>query len=651
MGQELSFYVWDLETFPNIFTFAGKSYKSDKVDIFEISTRKNEKQQLLTHLSYLQNSGIHMVGYNSLGFDYPILHELLNNIYSFDYQTAYNLCQQIIGSGEYGKTSIQFRDRLIPQIDLAKINHFDNKNKRTSLKALQFAMRAQSVEDLPFEPGKILTPDEMDTLIHYNIHDVTETENFLTRNLHLIETRKEFLDSGVLSGDVLNFSDVKIGQEYLIKKLGRNKCFSGGKPRQTYRDSISFKDIILPKVSFRTEHFEEVFNWFKEQTIYIKKEKQKLKLEASLAGLQFHFGLGGVHASVNSKVFSVNSTHSIIDIDVSGMYPAVALANDMAPEHLSGKDFTQTYRQLQIDRAKYKKGTAMNALLKLAGNGVFGNSNNTFSCFYDPKYTFSTTINGQLQILQLAEMLSLIPGLEIIQVNTDGITSYVPKKLEYLFNFWIKDWEEMTGLKLEENRYSKMWIRDVNNYLALTVDGKIKRKGAYWYPLEDKDYDGVWNKDFSKMVVPKIAEQCLVHGWNPELMIKLCSDPFDFMSRYKTTSGSKVFIGDREMPKTVRYYVSKSGQPMKKISEAIGPVGEFKKANGVSDSEYQKVIAEIGRGVWDQRIHTKNKSKYEEREASIEAGFLVKECNDASKFNWDDVDFDHYVAEVKKLLF
>ncbi|MFM6929441.1 MAG: hypothetical protein ACKOX6_13315, partial [Bdellovibrio sp.] len=460
----MRFYVFDIETFPNIFTFAGKFMDSDKVDVFEMSTRKNDKQALLTHLSHLQNSGVVMVGYNSIGFDYPILHELLNNIYTFTYETAYNLCQQIINSGDYGKTSIHFRERIIPQLDLAKINHFDNKNKRTSLKALQVAMRAESVEDLPFEPGTILTPEEMDILIKYNIHDVTETERFLKRNLNAIEMRKELLETGALSGDVYNFSDVKIGQEYLLKKIGRAKCYSGNKPRQTFRESVAFKEIILPKINFRTEPFEAVLEWFKKQIIYIgKKKEDKLQLKANLAGLDFYFGLGGVHASVSSQVFSETNTHSIIDIDVSGMYPAVALANDMAPEHLAGKEFSQTYRQLQLDRKKYPKGSSMNALLKLAGNGVFGNSNNPYSYCYDPKYLYSTTINGQLQILQLAELLSLIPGLQIIQVNTDGITAHVPKNLEYLFHFWTADWETMTGLKLEENRYSKMWIRDVNN--------------------------------------------------------------------------------------------------------------------------------------------------------------------------------------------
>lgn len=644
----MKFYVYDLETFPNCFLWSGKFEDSEEVQVFEMSFRKNDKDRLLSWLSYLQSSGAYLIGYNSIGFDYPITHDLLNNIYTFNYEHAHRLCMQIIGAQEYGFTQINYKDRILSQVDLAKINHFDNANKRTSLKSLQFAMRAESVEDLPFEPNTVLTSEQIETLITYNIHDIKETERFLKHNKHLIEMRKELLDQGVLSGDVLNFSDVKIGIEYLIKRIGRQKCFSGHKPRQTFRSDIEFKDLILPKITYRTEPFQQVKDWFEKQKLYIKSEDERPHLETSLAGLDFHFGVGGVHASVESKKYESNSTHIIKDVDVSGMYVAVAIANGFAPEHL-GRDFSDAYKQLQSDRAKYKKGTTMNAVLKLAGNGVYGNSNNPYSCFYDPKYTFQVTINGQLQLLQLVEVLSLIPGIEIIQANTDGITCYMPRKMESLFQLWKSEWEKDTNLKLEEVEYSKMWIRDVNNYVAVKTNGEVKLKGAYWYPKEDKEYDGVWNKDFSNMVVQKVIEQVLTRGWKAEEVVKLISDPFDFMMRYKTPAGAKVFIGDKQMPKTVRYYVSTKGEPMRKVATPKGEIGQFKRKNKLTDAFFNKVMSEIGPNKWDERIHTANRKTYEQVVTSIESGRLVKNCNLASNFDWSDVDYDYYLEEIKKL--
>ncbi len=594
-----------------------------------------------------------MVGYNSLGFDYPIAHELLNNPYTFDQMTAYLKAQEIIQNQGYGFNSIRLQDRILPQIDLMKINHFDNANKRTSLKALQFAMRSPSVEDLPLDPNAELTDEQMDQMVLYNRHDVGETESFLRKCEHHINIRNEILTNGVLQGDILNYSDVKLGTEYLIKKIGRPKCFvSGSTPKQTIRQSVEFNNIVLPKIFFRTEEFNKVLEWFKNQVIWIAKDDERPKLEIELAGLKFYFGVGGLHASVESKYFESNDEYVIRDIDVSGMYVAVAIANGFYPEHL-GQDFVTAYRQLQRDRAQYPKKSPMNLILKLAGNGVYGNSNNAYSCFYDPRYTFSVTVNGQLQLLQLAEVLSMIPGLQMIQANTDGITALVPRKIAHLFDLWKTDWEAMTGLKLEDVPYSKMWIRDVNNYVAITETGEIKRKGAYWYPIKDEDYWGGsgsnWNKDFSNMVVQKGIEQVLVNGYKPEDVVRVITDPFDFMIRYKTPGGAKVYIGEKEMLKTVRYYVSTTGEKMQKIAKPKGEIGAWKRRNGLTDAQFKAIAEQIKPGEWDGRIHTKNKSKYSTVTTTIENGRLVKECNRAEKFNWSDVDYDYYIAEIEKL--
>lgn len=643
-------YTYDLETYRTCFLFTGKFFGTNEHHVFEISRRRNMRNELMSWLSYLQNAGVAMLGYNSLGFDYPVIHELLTNPYTFDALKAWTLAQNIFSSqhGHLNPHAVRLTDRIIPQIDLFKINHFDNPSKSTTLKALQFAMRSPSVEDLPFDPASDLTDEQIDLLIKYNIHDVDETERFGVKCMHLIEMRQELLDNGVLFGDVLNFSDVKIGTELLTKRIGRTKCFSGNKPRQTFRSEVAFKSVMLPKIEFRTEAFQAVHEWFSKQTIYLQ-SKERPTLQAKLGGLEFHFGVGGVHASVENRAYKSSDTHVIKDIDVSGMYVAVAVANGFAPEHL-GHDFTNAYRQLQKDRAVYAKGTTMNAVLKLAGNGVYGNSNNTFSCFYDPKYTFSVTVNGQLQLLQLAEALSLIPGLRLIQANTDGITALVPRHLEHFFHLWKNDWESATGLKLEEVEYSAMWIRDVNNYVAVTSNGKVKRKGAYWFPETERDYEGVWNKDFSSMAVQKCVEQVLTHGAKPEDVILLIDNPFDFMIRYKTTAGSKVYIGNQQMAKTVRYYISTRGEAMYKVSQARGPVGQFKKSHSVTEETYNKIMPEIAPGTHDPRIHTKNKSRYEEVTTKIQSGFKVRECNRATDFDWSDVDYSYYIEEIKKLI-
>ena len=644
-----NYYTYDLENYPNIFLFCGKFLDSDEIFMFEISDRINEVQALITHLSYLRNLGIEMVGYNNLGYDYYFIHEVMTNPYTFTYQKAYQLSQTIINS-QYGGKGLQRIGpgrRMIPQIDIYKICHFDNKAKMTSLKALQFAMRSDSLEDLPFKIRE-LNHQEKDQLRTYNVHDVTETEKFFVKNEHHVVMRREYLEEGMLRGDVLNFNDVKIGVEYLIGRIGRSKCYVGSKPRQTFRSSINFNNIILPKIYFRTQMFTDVLSWFKQQVYHVG-GKDHPKLNVDLAGLEFDFGVGGVHASVENKVYKSNETHQIIDIDVASMYPSVAIANRFAPEHL-GETFVTVYKQIKADRKRYAKGTSRNAALKLAGNGAYGNFNNVYSPLYDPQCMLLVTINGQLQLLQLIEMISLIPELEMIQGNTDGITVYIPKKYEYLFKLWCGEWEKMTGLELEEVKYSRMWIKDVNNYIAEKEDGELKTKGTYAYPTCEKDYDGWWNKDYSNLASKIAAGKVMTDLWPVECAIRLITNPFDFMLRYKAPSGSTLFIGEVEQLKTVRYYVSLTGRPMKKVAKPKGEIGQYKRKNKLKDDFFNRILSEIGRDVWDDRIHNKKKSKYGIVETSVQAGRLVKQCNVATDFDWSDVDWSFYIDESKKIL-
>lgn len=645
-----NYYIYDIETYPNCFLMCGKFLDSQEHQIFEISDRINEKEKLFNFLAYLRNIQVEMVGYNNIGFDYPIIHEFIVNPYTFTFEKASQIANTIISSQNNngrGFNSIKYSDRLIPQIDLFKLCHFDNDAKRTSLKALQFAMRSHSVEDTPFKI-QALNDQEKDILRSYNLHDVLETEKFLKLNEHHIEMRREYLSLGTLFGDVLNFSDVKIGTEYLISRIGRNKCFVGGKPRQTMRESITFSNIILSKIYYRTEPFQNVLDWFKQQKIYIT-HSERPSLKTTLCNLDFHFGVGGVHASAENKIFETDENYQIIDIDVAGMYVAVGIANKFAPEHL-GESFILAYSQIKDDRAKYTKGSSHNAALKLAGNGAYGNSNNPFSPLYDPKYTFSVTTNGQLQILQLVEMISLLPDCELIQANTDGITIRINKNYINFFNFWCREWEKMTGLQLEEVLYKKMWIRDVNNYIAEKMNGSLKTKGAYAYPSNIKDYDGWWNKDYSNLASIKAAVKSMTSNLPLEIIMKMITDPFDFMLRYKTPSNSKLFIGDTEQLRTVRYYVSLSGQQMRKVSPPTGTIGEYKRKNKLTDKFFNDIMKEIGPGVWDARIHTGNKSKYAIVETCVQSGWKVKQCNLSSDFDWKDLDLNYYIEESEKIL-
>lgn len=178
---------------------------------------------------------------------------------------------------------------------------------------------------------------------------------------------------------------------------------------------------------------------------------------------------------------------------------------------------------------------------------------------------------------------------------------------------------------------------------------RVKAKGCFWYPKNLDDYEGFWNKDFSMLVVQKCTELMLVNDLNPEAIIGIFTDKFDFMKYYKAKGASILMVGDTPVQKTCRYYVSTAGQPMKKIDPPRGPKGTYKRKNSLTDKFYNSILSSIPEGTWDARIHTGNKSVYEEVHTSIESGRKVKVCNNADDFNWNDLDWNYYIEEIKKL--
>lgn len=659
--------VYDTETYPNFFSLAACSLeRDDDLFTFEISPWQDDRSLLLEWLWWASRNQIPFIGFNNLEFDYPIIHRIMQNPDECTPELIAAHANEII-SGQSGPNRfahmIWENDRLIPQIDLLKINHFDNSAKRTSLKALQFAMRSESIEDLPVAPGTYIDAEQRLALKGYGEHDATQTKKFARICRKFIDFRVSMKDK--LHGDVLNFNDTKIGEQILIQRLGDKVCFdrsSGRKrPRQTIRTRIPLSEVIFPYVRFEEPEFKRVHQWLFNQVLEEKEFGGGVStkgvftgLKAHVGGIDFCFGLGGIHGSVERKIFHTDDEYIIIDADVASQYPSVAIVNKLYPEHI-GQMFVDEYAALKQERFNYPKGTSENGALKLGLNGAYGKSNDKFSCLLDPKFTMQITVNGQLMVSMLGEwLIRRVPGLQIIQVNTDGITVRIPRTSRTAYDRTCRQWQDFTCLDLEFATYKSMWIRDVNSYIALDEKGKIKQKGAYWYPVNFPDditnsSPPAWHKDHSSHIVPMAACYALVHGVPVEATIRTCFDPYMFAIRGKATRGTKIYIGDiQQQQRIIRYFVSNTGSEIYKLSPPVenARFGAFKKKNGIDWFEYHKHPDDV----WNPDVHTKNQSRYEQRKISLREGWLVTECNDINRFDWSNLNYDYYITEAKKLL-
>jgi hypothetical protein len=72
------YHVYDVETFPNVFTMGVSQPSTGDRWMFEISQWQNDSSALIEFLRFLSLSKAQMVGFNNVGFDYPVVHCLMN---------------------------------------------------------------------------------------------------------------------------------------------------------------------------------------------------------------------------------------------------------------------------------------------------------------------------------------------------------------------------------------------------------------------------------------------------------------------------------------------------------------------------------------------------------------------------------------------
>lgn len=733
--MQVSNYGYDVECVPNFFSVRFTRAEDGAKWCFEISEWVNQGPALFTFLCQVQASGGRMVGYNNEAYDYPMIHLIMDYQGIINNAVLYNKSKAILKALNENSREhfIWSNKRYIPQVDLYKIHHFDNQAKRTSLKLLEFNMMLPNIHELQFGWDRNFTREECDETLVYNDSDVGATLEFYKHSKKAIDFRDEL--SKKYGKDFTNFNDTKIGEEFFVMELAKSGV-RAHKSIQTHRSSINVGEILLPYIQFETQGFQQVLEFFRQTVInpeqikgfFGSRDKSKSKCTANIThelaqtmkpedvtvhyqdgtkstydkldntkpikylrpvnihtvlnGFRFDFGAGGIHGSLHNNVVVPPSGYTLRDSDVASYYPNLSIANNFYPLHLTEK-FCDVYLGIYKQRKTYTKGTPENAMLKLALNGVYGKSNDKHSPFFDPQYTMSITINGQLLLCMLAEQLMKIPNVQLVQINTDGLTYLCPD--EYLphanaVNDW---WEKLTKLELEHVDYLKMAIRDVNSYLAVTkpytdkkgklVAPKVKRIGAYAHEraLEnDGTRELPWHKDQSAVVVAKAAEAALVRGENIEQFIRrhLTTHPMDFMLRTKVNRSDDLFletkhfltaahsITDKQKIQNVsRYFVSNTGGELVKVSTPT----ENQQRDWLSkphwrhvDTGAHKMSTKQPSGKW-QRCEPPTLKRPLRREV-IKKGFNVTVCNNLTKVDLNvllsDINIDFYVKETRKLV-
>lgn len=137
--------------------------------------------------------------------------------------------------------------------------------------------------------------------------------------------------------------------------------------------------------------------------------------------------------------------------------------------------------------------------LKVPLNAFTGCLRAKFNSLYDNLQGFSICSTGQMLILQLAHDLKKIPTLELISANTDALMYMIDDEYKEQAHEILHNWENLTGLELEEDKIVKIVMRDVNNYAEVVQVGdndyEVHYKGG---ELTRGEHKFKWNKEEKK---------------------------------------------------------------------------------------------------------------------------------------------------------
>ena len=610
----------DYETLSNCFIAVFEDIKSEHTETFICHKSQNDILEFITFLERNITLGEWHVSFNGLAFDSQITEYILRDkdqlleqdgdtIAKFIYQKAQETIENS-NNGEFAKFSP--KNLSIRQIDVFKLNHWDNPAKRSSLKWIQYTMDWHNIMDMPIHHTTEVTVDQIPEIIIYCKNDVKSTKQIMMLSKSNIDLRGTLTEEYGI--DLYSASEPRIAKDLFLHFLSNATGIKKWdlKQMRTSREQIVFKDIILPYINFETATFQNLLKKFQDVILYPGQTKGGFKYSAQYKGIKTDYGLGGIHGARQSKVYNSTEDMIIMSSDVVSFYPNLAIRNKWAPAHLPKEEFCDQYEWFFEERKKIPKKDPKNYVYKIVLNSTYGLSNDENSFLYDPQFTMRITINGQLSLTMLYEMICEgIPGALPLMQNTDGLETMIPR--EYIDNYMeiCSRWEEITNLQLEHDKYSKIVLGDVNNYIAISEEGKSKCKGRF-------EYDNLaLHKNKSFLIVPKALYAYFVDGVKPEKFIKENLNIFDFCGGVKI-KGNWMFTerkiengeySETKLQETIRYYISNKGSKIIKTNRG----------------DKREIQVEAGKWLQSTMIN------YEEK-----------------PFEKYDINYDYYLEKVKK---
>jgi DNA polymerase elongation subunit (family B) len=537
--------IIDTEIYSNYFLFAAKCIETGKVVHLEMYEGK-ELDRIKLHNIMLKNTTI---SFNGNKFDMPIIVAALKG---WDNIKIKSLCDSIIGSNSPAYRTYKENNLLTPR-NFDHIDLIEVAPGQASLKIYGGRLNSKRLQDLPIEPSALVTSEQRSELRNYCENDLTTTEELYSELLPQLTLRVSMSDQYGL--DLRSKSDAQIAEAVISSELEK---ITGDKPARPnvlddakffYQNPeiVSFQSPQLKSILKRVlrEPFELGINGSLTLPEWLKKE------DIRIGGRKYQMGIGGLHSCEKSQYVEIKEGWFLLEKDVQSYYPSIILQQQLAPKSM-GRPFLKLYKNIVTERLNAKKnGDKVTAdTLKIVLNGSFGKLGSKYSILYAPELLLQTTITGQLCLLMLIEAME-DAGVAVMSANTDGIVCYAPVSMLDKMHEIAFDWELQTGYVLEDTDYKILASANVNNYLAVKTDGKIKGKGVFANTGLSKNPDCP--------IVKRAVSYYIARNIPIYQTVMDCEDITEFVTVRKVTGGA-VWEGGY-LGKAVRYYYSSEVNP------------------------------------------------------------------------------------------
>lgn len=596
-------YIYDIEVFKKDNLFVFRDYFTKEWTVIH-----NDLDALRKF--YLTNRDSLFVGYNSHSYDSNVMRAYLQG------KNPFHVSKAIIESDDRALVYKMFDTKKTPLFGMDLYQD----NRGFSLKEHSAFMGINIKEtEVDFDLDRELTEEEQVLNELYCKNDVLATEKRFEQNIGMLVAKAAIALYFGLDKMALSMTNANLTAEL----LGAEKTPDRGDELDKYELPEGFEiESETIREAFMTDEFEAN-----------DKGHASISLDVPRRDVTEVLGVGGIHGAKESFIH-VGNFHAR---DVGSLYPNTMVLFDYLSRNIP--EYKRHIYQMLLDErmeAKYSnkefteiKGVQIPTKLLINGyklplNTKYGAMGAEFNKLYDPRMRLLVCITGQMAMWDLLEKIE--NHATIIQSNTDA-HYYIPfsEEDEKAIDEIANDWMKRTGYTLDDDPFREIYQANVNNYLAVTTDGKVKFKGAI----------GLTNGlKVSKAIVSNAFINYVVSGKDYKEFIYECDELRQFQMITKTGwTFDDTIVRDSEGNEKKAQKVNRTFA----IKDPSKAVEIFKVKLGA-------VIEEEGTTIVGDDSYTKGLPNAPEYYA------IDNEAIGEGWITLDDIDKDYYINQVEDLL-